>query len=806
MTAPHLIAIALLVPVGLLPAVLVAGRRLGPRVAWLALAGPVTAFLAVAALVARHDGQAMVVEWTWIPSLGLSLSFLVDGLSLFYGLIVSGMGVLIFFYSGHYLDGRYRHHGRFYAYLLVFMAAMLGTVFSNNLLLLFVFWELTGITSFLLIGFSHDGENSRRGARMALLITGGTGLLLMAGVVLVNQVAGTLDLRALLARPPGEAPAGPLWNVAFLCVALGAFGKSAQFPFHFWLPNAMAAPTPVSAYLHSATMVKLGVFLVGRTLPIFGDAAWWLPVLVSVGAVTMVLGAVLALLAHDLKAILANSTVSYLGLLMLYYGLGRPGAVDADYLHIASHVLFKGSLFMAAGIIDHATGTRDLRQLGGLGRRAPLLAVAVALAAASMAGLPPTLGFISKEMLLKTAASAGPLAGWVVAAVAVAAALKVAFSLRLFAGAFLGRETEQVKEHFHAPGLAFVTPPLLLAGLALGLGIFPGPLEGLFQHLRSAGLHAPQVIHLALWHGFTRELALSGGIVAAGVALYWLGQRSAWRWAAVPAGLRWDAAFDAGVDWFGKFTKTVTDATGADSPPRFLAFTLSAFVALVLGTLVLTVRLETVAALVADGLADHRWNGLRALVAGLIALAALGVARFKEWPAQVVSLGVSGFLVCFYFVLYRAPDLALTQILVDTVALVLIVYLLSRFARAAQQGEARDRAPGVSRPARLAVSVGVGVMMTALGLLVTARPGARPIGPWFLETTVPLAEGANAVNTILVDYRGFDTLGEVTVLVIAALGCVGLFLREKRTPAQFREGPLGPPGRSLHRTAKEDAR
>jgi multisubunit Na+/H+ antiporter MnhB subunit len=266
----------------------------------------------------------------------------------------------------------------------------------------------------------------------------------------------------------------------------------------------------------------------------------------------------------------------------------------------------------------------------------------------------------------------------------------------------------------------------------------------------------------------------------------------------VPAALRWDAAFDAGVEAFGKLTKVITHATGADSPPRFLGLVLAMVTTGVLGTLALTLRPSLVMELLATGLAEHRWSGLRVLVAALIALAAFGVVVFRDWPAQVVSLGVSGFLVCFYFVLYRAPDLALTQILVDTVALVLIVYLLSRFARAAQQGETRDRPRAAGQAARIAIATGVGVMMALLGLLVTARPGERPIGPWFLETTVPLAEGANAVNTILVDYRGFDTLGEITVLVIAALGCVGLLLRRKRTATEFREGPLGPPGYGVH--------
>ncbi|MDW8310934.1 MAG: proton-conducting transporter membrane subunit, partial [Verrucomicrobiales bacterium] len=438
-----LLLLAIGLPLAGAPLLALVGRRFGRGVSLAALVFPIVSLAAVLALTRGvAPGVREVIEWPWIPSLGLSLSFLVDGLSVFFGLVVSGMGVLIFYYARHYLDKRYRHQGRFYCFLTLFMAAMLGTVFANDLLLLFIFWELTGLASFLLIGFEHAEEASRRGARMALLVTGGTGLLLMVGAILLGQNAGTYRLDVLLAEPGKFA--GREWlNTAFVLVALGAFGKSAQFPFHFWLPNAMAAPTPVSAYLHSATMVKLGVFLIARVFPIFHGSDWWLPLLTVIGFGTLLLGTTLALLSHDLKAILAFSTVSQLGYMIGSYGVAPAGGIDYDYLHILNHVFYKGALFMLVGIIDHAAGTRDLRELGGLWRRMPLAGAATLVGTATMAGMIGTTGFISKEVIFHEIFVVMRTHGWLGAyaavAVVLASVLKMGFSCRIFFGAFCGR-------------------------------------------------------------------------------------------------------------------------------------------------------------------------------------------------------------------------------------------------------------------------------------------------------------------------------------------------------------------------------
>jgi NADH:ubiquinone oxidoreductase subunit 5 (subunit L)/multisubunit Na+/H+ antiporter MnhA subunit/multisubunit Na+/H+ antiporter MnhB subunit len=798
--------ICLLLAIGLplvgAPLLAIAGRRLGRRVSLLALVFPIVSTVAILALSrGLAPGVRAVIEWPWIPSLGLPLSFMVDGLSVFFGLVVSGMGVLIFYYARHYLDERYRHQGRFYCFLSLFMAAMLGTVFANHLLLLFVFWELTGLASFLLIGFEHTEAESRRGARMALLVTGATGLLMLAGVVVLGQNAGTYRLEALLAEP-GRFAGKEWFNMAFLLVAVGAFGKSAQFPFHFWLPNAMAAPTPVSAYLHSATMVKLGVFLVARVLPIFQASDWWLPLLTVIGFGTLLLGTTLALLSHDLKAILAYSTVSQLGYLIGSYGVAPAGGIDYDYLHILNHVFYKGSLFMLVGIIDHAVGTRDLRDLGGLWRRMPLVGAVCLVSAATMAGMIGTTGFISKEVVFHEIFGVMREHGWpgafAAVAVVLASLLKVAFSCRIFFGAFCGREPAGLGKHFHAPSVGFVLPPLVLAGATLLFGCMPGLLEGPLDLLSVSALHTATPTELALWHGFTPELGASAAVVLAGLGVFGWGTVTRWRWTVVPRWLRWDVAFDAAVEVFGGFTKWLTRMVGADNPNAFLPIILTCLVAGVGGFVLWRFPLTDWQGLLAEGVQGQAWSALRVLVAGLTALGALGVIGLRSWTAQLISLSVCGFLLCVYFVLYRAPDVALTQILVETVTLILVLYLLGRFPKSAQRGEEVAAGTLGGRVLPVILAVGVGALMCGLSLLVTARPAVGRIGDFYVENTVAMAEGDNAVNTILVDFRGFDTLGEITVLLIAMLGVLGLLMRYKRSPEQFREGPLGPPGYGIH--------
>ncbi|MFN7138797.1 MAG: hydrogen gas-evolving membrane-bound hydrogenase subunit E, partial [Limisphaerales bacterium] len=581
-------------------------------------------------------------------------------------------------------------------------------------------------------------------------------------------------------------------TAAMFLVVLGAFGKSAQFPFHFWLPNAMAAPTPVSAYLHSATMVKLGVFLCARVFPFFVGLELWPQLLAVVAFGTMVIASLMALMSHDLKAILAYSTVSQLGFLIGYYGLGPVTGVEYDYLHILNHVLYKGSMFMIVGAVAHATHERDIRKLGGLMKRAPLLGITCAIAAATMAGFPGTTGFLSKEMMFKeifdASAVHGYLGTYASICVAVASAVQVAFSARIFMNIFMGKEPEGLDHHWHAPSLPLLIPPMLLAGTAFICGLAPFVLDKLFHLLTVPGVNiAPD--HLVIWHGFTRELLISAIVVGIGLIVYLVGQKTHWRWADIPKTFRFDFAFEHALAIFSKGTKQITGALRSDRPVDYLPI-IFLFIVAVFGyffaqnwdrlSFMNGARLEV----------DH----LRTFIATLIALAVVGAVILKRWTTQLISLSVAGFLTTFYFVLYQAPDLALTQILVEAVTLILILLLLGRFPKSAEKGEVLKTFSKARQSFNLLVSALVGLMMTAFILMVTNKPHPEPIGTSFLEETVPLAEGSNAVNTILVDFRGFDTMGEIAVLVIAMLGCLGLLSRYKRTAEEYKAGPMGPPG------------
>jgi NADH:ubiquinone oxidoreductase subunit 5 (subunit L)/multisubunit Na+/H+ antiporter MnhA subunit len=797
--------IAIALPVLAVPFLLRMGGQWRERTGWLALPFPLLSAIAIGFLAERAAVHGpLIIEWPWMPSLGLSLSFRVDGLSSFFGVVVSVIGVLVTFYARFYLDKQYARHGQFYSMLMLFMAAMLGTVYANHLLLLFIFWELTGIASFLLIGFDHGSEDSRRGARMAFLITSLTGLGMLAGIILLAQVSGTYRIDELLRD--GVDLARPQAKWAMLLLVLGAAGKSAQFPFHFWLPNAMAAPTPVSAYLHSATMVKLGVFLAARIFPIFSNSELWAPVLGAVAFFTMTFAALLALLSHDLKAILAYSTVSQLGFLIGYYGLGSPDGVDYDYLHILNHVYYKGCLFMVVGIIDHATGTRDIRQLGGLFRRMPTVGIAAVIACAAMAGLPGTTGFISKEMMLKEIFGLAQIHEQVslfaITCVVLTSLMKVIFSARIALAVFFGPETDAVRDHFHAPARAMVIPPLLLAVGCLVCGLFPVLWEIPFNLLAVDGLHTPMPVHLTLWHGFTKELAVSAALVVGGLFLFFVGHRFAWSWAHIPGPLQFDRHFEAALEGFFKSTKHLTRILRADQPLDYLPIVLVFAVGLVGGNLLWSYAPGGFDGVLAS-IDWPAWHSLRAFVAALIALSVLGVVVLRSWTTQVIALSVAGFLVCFYFVLYRAPDLALTQILVEVVTLFMILVLLGRFSRSAERGEIMSLPSRWRKGLHAGVSLGVGALMTTLVLLVAQSPHPERLGHFFLENTVPLAAGSNAVNTILVDFRGFDTLGEITVLVVAMLGCLGLLMRYRRSRAEYQAGPMGPPGYGIDEPSRE---
>jgi NADH:ubiquinone oxidoreductase subunit 5 (subunit L)/multisubunit Na+/H+ antiporter MnhA subunit/multisubunit Na+/H+ antiporter MnhB subunit len=770
-------------PLAFVPLVLLADKRQRSASAWVALPGPLISLglLIHAAMLSGWGAAPLTGERPWVSGLDLSLAFRLDGLALFYGLVVAGVGVLVTFYSRYYLDEHAKHHGRFYAFLLLFMSAMLGTVLADDLLILFTFWELTGIASFLLIGFfAGERQASAYGARRALLITLATGLGLLAGALLIKLQLGTTRLSTLLADP-GIIGALADPSLVMLLLLLAAFGKSAQFPFHFWLPGAMEAPTPVSAYLHSATMVKLGVFLTGRLYPLFNGVDGWSLSLILVGGLTLLVGAWGAIQRHDFKAVLAYTTLAQLGALLLWYGLaplaGVPHAEAWALLLVLAHVLYKGGLFMVAGIVDHTAHSRDLQVVRGLGSALPLSFAAVALCAASQAGLPGTLGFIAKEQILEAAlklAHAGRPEGWgLVAVLLVSAALYTVVALRVALKPFTGAVTDKERKHWHVGGWALQAPALLLGLGGLTLGLMPG-----LAAPALAAMGAAQALDVHAWHGVNQGLLLSllawgvGGLV-----YYRRYARATEPDRRQPLDL--GAAFDGSIAGLVHFAKRASYWGRINHPTDYLPVIVTA-VTLILGVTVLVVLpLEPLGKSLPPTL-------LESLVLTLMAGSALVVVMAGRWTTRLISLSTAGFLVCFYFMLHRAPDLALTQMLIEVATLVLLLLLLGRFPQAAQTDELNDQSFTRRKGLAALSSAGLGLLMFSIMLHMTAKPHPAPMGRGFLEQTLPLAMGGNAVNTVLVDFRGWDTMLEITVLVIAALGCLGLLMRPSKN---VEEGP-----------------
>ncbi|HWO40803.1 MAG TPA: putative monovalent cation/H+ antiporter subunit A, partial [Candidatus Eisenbacteria bacterium] len=742
-----------------------AGRASGWLFALLP-AGLTVYFAAFIPAVSR--GETFAASYAWVPALGVDLSFYLDGLSLLFALLISAIGALVLVYSGAYL-GQGLKVGRFYVSMLAFMASMLGLVLADNLIVLFAFWELTSFSSYMLIGFDHERDRARFSALQALLVTGIGGLAMLAGFILLGMAAGTLEISALAAR--GDAiRSHPHYTAILALIAAGAFTKSAQTPFHFWLPNAMEAPTPVSAYLHSATMVKAGVYLLGRVSPALGGTLPWTVALTVAGGTTMLVGAFLALREQDLKRVLAYLTVSALGMLVLFIGMGTTGSVTAAIVFLIAHALYKGALFLVVGIIDHETGARDVACLSGLRSAMPITATAAFVAALSLAALPPSFGFVAKEMLLEASLAAGRAAPWLVAALVISGALFVAAAGLLAIQPFSGNRLPTPKQpHEGGPSLWF--GPALLAGAGLVLGLVPGLIEkALVGRAVEAVRGAPGVVHLAAWHGFNLPLALSAVSAAAGVAMY-IGRRKVraiagcWEVRAP----RWAPRF-----WYG----LALDALNwlADRQTRLLQ---NGYLRYYL----LTIIVATVA-LVAPPVARSgvnfsiEWSDVRfheLALAALILAAATAAALTPSRLGAVAALGVAGYGIALVFVLFGAPDLAMTQFLIETLMVILFVlvfYFLPRFAKLSRP---------TTRVRDAAVAVASGALVTALTLIAVDTQLEAPISDYFGEVSVPRAHGRNIVNVILVDFRALDTLGEITVLAIAAIGVYSfLKLRQRQ--------------------------
>lgn len=705
------------------------------------------------------DGQVIQTQLAWLPSAGLNANFMLDGLGLLFALLILGIGLLIIIYARFYLSED-DPFAQFFVFLLLFQGAMLGIVLSDNILLLLLFWELTSLTSFLLIGYWKDSAEARRGARMALAVTGAGGLAMFAGLLLLGQIAGSYDLSVILTQKDA-IQSSPLYLPALVLIVLGAFTKSAQMPFHFWLPHAMAAPTPVSAYLHSATMVKAGLFLLARLWPVLAGSDAWFYIVATTGLLTMVYAAKVAIFKDDLKAILAYSTVSHLGLITFLLGLGTKAGAIAAVFHILAHATFKAPLFMVAGIVDHGAHSRDIRALGGLRHAMPITFGLALLATLSMAGVPPLNGFLSKEMALELAAHT-PWAGmgWLVPVVAsLGAMMSVAYSLRFLGGVFMGPARPALGD-VHDASLGLWLPPAVLVVLVVLVGLAP--------------------MTLAVWLVDLAAGAVTGGAVQAKI-VHWHGLASPALWMSV-------FAFAAAglILWAYPRLRAIWD--GAPKPDGNAAFThiLNAAVITARATVLrihdgalsryMAIGIATILALGAyayfSGDTSAPTRAMTPLTGGVLALAViflitLGFAllRHQDRVLALLLVGVLGLLISAGFAYMSAPDLALTQIAVEVVTVILMLLALNFLPKTTPH-----ETGFVQRAGAVILAVLAGLATAALAYAIMLRDaGFAPISAFHLEQSKPGAGGTNAVNTIIVDFRGFDTYGEIIVLGIAAL-------------------------------------
>ncbi|MDR9392699.1 monovalent cation/H+ antiporter subunit A [Roseovarius sp. SYSU LYC5161] len=718
-------------------------------------------------------GEVIQAEITWLPQLGLSAAFFLDGLGLLFACMILGVGLLITLYARYYLSGE-DPAGQFYTYLLLFQGAMLGIVVSDNILLLLIFWELTSLSSFLLIGYWKHLPEGRQGARMALAVTGAGGLAMIGGMLILGNIAGSYNLTDILTA--GEAIRASDWYMpALILILLGAFTKSAQFPFHFWLPHAMAAPTPVSAYLHSATMVKAGVFLMARMWPVLSGTDAWFYIVSITGLVTMVLGALIALFKDDLKALLAFSTVSHLGLLTMLLGFGTEKAAVAAVFHIINHLTFKAALFMTAGIVDHETHTRDIKRLGGLAKFMPVTALIGTLAALSMAGIPFFNGFLSKELMLEEASHTDWFGnGWIVPVLAtVGALLSVAYSFRFIFHVFAGPARDDYPAHPHDPPFGMYAAPALLCVLVMLIGILPWVAEPVVTMAANAVTGADLHPHLKIWHGVKPALFMSIIAVIGGAVLLGLHRGLDGAWQATP---RPEAKviFDRLIAGAVGLSCAVTEGVHNGSISRYLAI----FV-------VATVGLGYVA-FSGGGLSPPAGDLLPippVAAAGwlvLIVATALVVINHRNRFRALVLIGVIGLMISAGFVYLSAPDLALTQISVETVTIMLLLlalYFLPKHTPR-ESGPARRLRDGI-----VAVVAGGGV--AALAMVFLTRD-FESISAFHLANSYKGGGGTNVVNVILVDFRGYDTYGEIIVLGIAGLTIFALMEALLNGPAGRR--------------------
>lgn len=708
------------------------------------------------------QGTGVKFIYSWVPSYGINLDFNLDGLALLFTLLITGIGSLVFLYTTAYLKGHV-YLDRFYGYLSMFMASMLGLVLSDNVISLFIFWELTSISSFFLIGFNNDDQESRKSALLALGITGLGGLFLLGGAIALGLVGETYSISELLSYSQLiKEHELYVWIIFFVFIA--AFTKSAQFPFHFWLPGAMKAPTPVSTYLHSATMVKAGVYLLARFTPILGDHIWWNTPLIIIGSITMLYAAIHSIFRLDLKSILAYSTISALGIMVFLIGLGTDQALLAAAVFILVHALYKATLFLITGIIDHETGTRDVSKLSGLNHVMLPVGIAGILAALANGGIPPSFGFIGKDLIYEGTLHFGEWA-YVLTGIAVVTNICLLFA-GFLAGLkpFIGK-LPKVYENVHLPSPLMWIPPVILSVMGILFGLFPGLIEcSLIKPIVTSMINSTPDFHLQLWHGFNLVLLLSGITMGCGLALFFIIKPSE---VLLGKAIRFKEISPEGLYIsFGKLFILFSEKWTYFFQNGYLRYYVATIVAFL--SVILAFRLFEGEKLNYDIQNLTALTVYEAVILGIMFIAILMTVFSKSRLLAVVSMGVIGYAICLVFVFYSAPDLAMTQFAIDTLTVILFVLVLYNLPKYQEFSKTKDKIrDGV-------IAVAFGILMSLISLQVITEPTTSEISEFYAANAYILGRGKNIVNVILVDFRGLDTLIEITVLTIAAVGVYGL--------------------------------
>ena len=702
------------------------------------------------------------ISYNWVPSMGINFNFLVDGLSLLFALMITGIGTLVFLYSSAYMKGE-AYLDRFYGYLCLFMGAMLGMVLSDNIFTLFVFWELTSISSFFLIGYNNDNKESRKAALVSLAVTGLGGFFLLAAFALLGNIAGTYSIQEMISSA-ALIKSDALYLVIIIFLFIAAFSKSAQYPLHFWLPGAMKAPTPVSTYLHSATMVKAGVYLLARFTPVLGNVPVWNNTLMIVGGFTMLYAAFHSIFKKDLKEILAFSTISALGMLVFLIGLGTSEALLAAVVFIIVHALYKATLFLITGIVDHETGTRDILKLSGLKKVILPVAIAGLLAMLSNSGIPPTFGFLGKDLIY------GSTLGSETAAAALTAVTVFTNMLLLYASILVGLKPfagslPEAYANVHLPDRRMWIPPLILGIAGFLLGVFPILIESsiVSPALLSIDQSAPE-FHLQLWHGFNMVLALSAVTIVGGISMYYFFKPSM-RHDSLLAKLYFSSPKNVVIQCSHKFRDFAHLWTRLlqNGYLRIYVLIIISFLTTLLAYKSFTevqfyVNLSKVSPLTSAEL----------VVMVILIIALIYLVYTPSRLSAIAAMGVIGYCICLIFVFYSAPDLAMTQFAIDTLTVILFILVLYRLPKYV------NYAGWLVRLRDGLLALFFGSLITILALEVLNEPTAKETTRFFAENAYTIAKGKNVVNVILVDYRGIDTMVEITVLTISALGVFAL--------------------------------